>query len=99
MLNLLIADDNMVFVKGLSNYILEKDKNLRLVKIASNGLEILNIIQETNIDLILLDLTVLFYIVTCYRVNKVSAWLFAPYVLWLILATYLNVFIVINNPM
>lgn len=51
------------------------------------------------IDLILLDLTVLFYIVTCYRVNKVSAWLFAPYVLWLILATYLNVFIVINNPM
>ena len=51
------------------------------------------------IDLILLDLTVLFYVTTCYRVNKVSALLFAPYVIWLILATYLNVYIVINNPM
>ncbi len=51
------------------------------------------------IDLILLDLTVLFYIITCYRVNKVSAWLFTPYVLWLILATYLNIFIIINNPL
>ena len=50
------------------------------------------------IDLILLDLTVLFYVITCYRINKVSAWLFAPYILWLILATYLNTFIVINNP-
>lgn len=56
MLNLLIADDNMIFVKGLSNYILEKDKNLRLLKIASTGKEILDIIQEINIDLILLDL-------------------------------------------
>ena len=50
------------------------------------------------IDLILLDLTVLFYVVTCYRVNKLSAWLFSPYIIWLMLATYLNVFIVINNP-
>lgn len=56
MLNLLIADDNMFFIKGLSNFLLEKNTNLRLIKIANNGKEILDIIQESNIDLILLDL-------------------------------------------
>ena len=50
------------------------------------------------IDLLLLDLTVSFYIITSYRINKISAWLFSPYILWLILATYLNIFILIKNP-
>ncbi len=51
------------------------------------------------IDIILLDVTVIFYTTICYKVNKLAAWLFAPYILWLILATYLNAFIIMNNPM
>lgn len=50
------------------------------------------------IDLILLDLVVYLYVIVCYRVSKISTWLFAPYIIWLILATYLNAYIVINNP-
>lgn len=50
------------------------------------------------IDIVLLDITVLFYTIVCYKINKFSAWLFLPYIIWLILATYLNVFIVLNNP-
>ena len=50
------------------------------------------------IDIALLDLTVLFYIMTCYRINRLAAILFISYILWLTLATYLNLYIVINNP-
>lgn len=50
------------------------------------------------IDIALLDLTVIFYTLTCYRINKFAALLFAPYLVWLALATYLNLYIVINNP-
>lgn len=50
------------------------------------------------IDIALLDLTVLFYTTICYRLNKVAALLVAPYLLWLVLATYLNLYVVVNNP-
>lgn len=50
------------------------------------------------IDIALLDLTVLFYTLTCYRINRFASMLFVPYILWLTLATYLNLYIVINNP-
>jgi tryptophan-rich sensory protein len=32
-----------------------------------------------------------------FRLDKLSMFLYAPYVLWLIFASYLNLFIVINN--
>lgn len=50
------------------------------------------------IDIALLDLTVLFYTTICYRLNKIAALLVAPYLLWLVLATYLNLYVVVNNP-
>ena len=50
------------------------------------------------IDIMLLDLSVVFYFIICYRINRFAAWLFVPYIFWLILATYLNIYIVINNP-
>ena len=50
------------------------------------------------IDIALLDLTVIFYTLTCYRINRFASLLFIPYLIWLTLATYLNLFIVINNP-
>lgn len=57
MLNVLIADDNIYYVKNLINFVIGKNSNIKITSIASNGLEVLNILQKnSNIDLILLDL-------------------------------------------
>ena len=50
------------------------------------------------VDIILLDFSVVFYTLICYKFNKLAAWLYSPYILWLVLATYLNLYIVMNNP-
>ena len=49
------------------------------------------------INILLLDIVVLFYILTVHRINRLSAWLFIPYILWLAFATYLNAYILIYN--
>lgn len=49
------------------------------------------------IDIIILDILVLLYITNCLAINKVSAGLCVPYLLWLLFATYLNAYIYIAN--
>lgn len=49
------------------------------------------------INIILLDLFVLYYALKCYPAQKVNGILFVPYILWLFLATYLNAYILIYN--
>ena len=49
------------------------------------------------INIILLDLAILYYALKCYPTQKVSGILFIPYILWLSLATYLNAYILIYN--
>ena len=44
-----------------------------------------------------LDVTVIAYIIYTAGRRSVAAWLFVPYMLWLIFATYLNGYIYINN--
>jgi tryptophan-rich sensory protein len=44
-----------------------------------------------------LDVAVLAYIIYTAGQRAVAAWLFVPYMLWLIFATYLNGYIYINN--
>lgn len=57
MLNVLIADDNIHYVKNLINFVIGKNSSIKITNIASNGLEVLNILKKNNkIDLILLDL-------------------------------------------
>ncbi len=57
MLNVLIADDNIYYVKNLVNFVIGKNSSIKITNIASNGLEVLKIIKENpKIDLILLDL-------------------------------------------
>ena len=57
MLNVLIADDNIYYVKNLVNLVIGKNSSIKISNIASNGLEVLNIVQKNpKIDLILLDL-------------------------------------------
>lgn len=49
------------------------------------------------IDILLLNILVICYIIKSYPVNKLSSLLFVPYLLWLVFATYLNVYIVMYN--
>jgi tryptophan-rich sensory protein len=48
-------------------------------------------------DILLLDAMVLLYIVLSYRVNRVASFLFIPYIVWLMIATYLNAYIYVHN--
>ena len=58
MLNILIADDNIYFVKTLINFVIGKNPNIKIINIISNGLDVLKFIEQnySSIDLILLDL-------------------------------------------
>lgn len=49
------------------------------------------------ITIIILDIVVLRYIVRTWNIERTSSWLFIPYALWLVLATYLNSYIWLNN--
>ena len=49
------------------------------------------------LDILLLDAMVLLYIVLSYRVNRWASYLFIPYIVWLMIATYLNAFIYVHN--
>jgi tryptophan-rich sensory protein len=49
------------------------------------------------IVILALDVAVFAYIVYAAGRNVVAAWLFVPYMLWLVFATYLNGYIYINN--
>ena len=56
MFTILIADDNIVFAKILVNTIIGKLDNLRIVKIATDEREALELMNSQNIDIILIDL-------------------------------------------
>ena len=45
------------------------------------------------IDIALLDMLVFAYVVVSWRLCRPAAWLFVPYLLWLLFATYLNAYI------
>ena len=42
------------------------------------------------IDLLLLDVIAILYMLRSYRLSHAASWLFVPYILWLLFATYLN---------
>lgn len=49
------------------------------------------------IDIVALDTLVLLYLVRSAKVHTGAAWLFAPYLCWLLFATYLNAYILVAN--
>lgn len=49
------------------------------------------------VNILILDIAVLYYTAKAHRVSKLSAWLMYPYVIWLMLATYLNIYILAYN--
>lgn len=56
-----------------------------------------NMYWAAVIVIILLDLAVLFTIMSFLRVNKTAGWLLVPYFIWILFATYLNIGIAILN--
>ena len=50
------------------------------------------------VDILLLDALVIVYICRVRHRTPSAAWLFAPYVLWILFATYLNGYILVKNP-
>ena len=49
------------------------------------------------LDIAALDLLVVLYIIFSARVSRAAAWLFVPYLCWILFATYLNAYIQIAN--
>ena len=49
------------------------------------------------LDILLLDAMVLLFIVLSFRVNRLASYLFVPYMVWLLIATYLNTYIYLHN--
>lgn len=49
------------------------------------------------INIVILLGAIIFYIIKTYRTARASAMLFIPYLLWVGFATYLNLYIVVNN--
>lgn len=49
------------------------------------------------IDLLLLDIVALLFFLGAFFVYRPSAWLFVPYMMWLLFASYLNWYIVAYN--
>ena len=49
------------------------------------------------IDIVALDILVIYYMVHAYRVRRAASWLFLPYLLWILFATYLNGYILLCN--
>ncbi|MDE5851231.1 MAG: tryptophan-rich sensory protein, partial [Alistipes sp.] len=49
------------------------------------------------LDIAALDILVVLYIIFSARVSRAAAWLFVPYLCWILFATYLNAYIQIAN--
>ena len=48
-------------------------------------------------DIVLLDVVAILYMMYSYRINRAAAYLFIPYLLWLLFATYLNGYVFLYN--
>ncbi len=49
------------------------------------------------IDIFILDALVFMYIIRSYKISKPAAYLFIPYMVWILFASYLNLYIYIYN--
>lgn len=49
------------------------------------------------VDIVALDVLVILYLVRSANVRAGAAWLFVPYLCWLLFATYLNAYILVAN--
>ena len=53
-INVLLADDHLMIREGIKNLI-ELDRNIRVIAVASDGYECLNLVDKVNPDIVLMD--------------------------------------------
>lgn len=58
MINTIIIDDNIEYIKSLINSVISDLKEIKITHILTNGLDALDFIKNNSIDLILLDLKI-----------------------------------------
>lgn len=49
------------------------------------------------IDILILDALVFIYIVNTIKISKLASYMFVPYLIWILFATYLNLYIYLYN--
>lgn len=96
----------LYFLMGISYALIEnisrKTKNIYYIQLTFNALwSILFFILKWRlisvIWIIILDILVIIMIVQMYKQKKIAGLLQIPYLIWLLFATYLNLFIYILN--
>lgn len=96
----------LYFLMGISYALIEnisrKTKNIYYIQLTFNALwSILFFILKWRlisvIWIIILDILVIIMIVKMYKQKKIAGLLQIPYLIWLLFATYLNLFIYILN--
>jgi len=55
MINIIVADDHKILIDGLCSF-LDKEDNIRIVGSALNGQEVLTILENSQVDLVVLDI-------------------------------------------
>lgn len=93
----------LYLLMSISAYItFEKTRNLFLIQLAFNALWSWLFFFFQMPLIALFNIWLLIYLniklnIQMYKQDKVAGYIFFPYVIWLIFASYLNVYIVINN--
>ncbi len=74
MLNIAIADDHLLFAQSLKHF-LEAEKNMNVIGIARNGLELLEIVAQHQIGLAIIDIRmpVMDGVATCKALRSLHA--------------------------
>ncbi len=71
MINLVIADDHQMMIEGLTA-MLKDEKEIKIVGTASNGLEVLEILEQHQVHVVLLDINMPLMdgVDTCRKIRK-----------------------------
>ncbi|MFK5855274.1 MAG: response regulator transcription factor [Bacteroidota bacterium] len=55
MIRLVIADDHPIIINGIKT-LLEKEKEIKLINEVNNGVELLKLLEDTEVDVVLMDI-------------------------------------------
>ncbi len=71
MINIIIADDHQMMIDGLTS-LLREEQDIRIAGTATNGLEVLKILEDTKADIVLLDINMPLMdgVDTCKQIRK-----------------------------
>ena len=95
-MRLIVVDDDRLVVDSLK-IILGAQPQIEVVGTGANGNDAVALYAEHSPDIALLDILVAAYIAQSGKIRAGAAWLFVPYLCWILFATYLNAGILAAN--